>query len=300
MELTFNLGAAHKGTVLYSTRLSTKKADDILQNVKVPSELRRRRLLDFFPVYKAAELRNLVLFFFPAIIDSIPDDRPQLKEMWLSYIYLVRAYTCLNDEELAALRQGDLDKCMDRFQELHQTIFGPRNATYNLHGFLHLKLIRKTGPTTTSSALQFENVYAITQRCYVAGTRSTGKQLLQNFIARNKTELNHRCYLQLSFSDKATPLTDDTLCFHKRTLSFVRIKTFVGTDAALVQKLKTRNYFHLPLRYLSWAALFVKSYQGEMEGDQFVLPLKELTKALMVANVLTACPTAVAHEGRGE
>lgn len=77
VELTFDVGV--KRTRITKRKLSnTKLFNQLMLCTKVPREFpRRARILDFC-VYKAQEFRNIVLFFFPIVLECI---EPNSKEI---------------------------------------------------------------------------------------------------------------------------------------------------------------------------------------------------------------------------
>ncbi len=61
------------------------------------------------------------------------------------------------------------------------------NATINCHVFSHLlESRRRTGPLQETSTEDFESLYAVLSRCYVAGTRNTPKQCFENHYIKQK------------------------------------------------------------------------------------------------------------------
>ncbi len=62
-----------------------------------------------------------------------------------------------------------------------------RNATINCHVFSHLlESRRRSGPLQETSTEDFESLYAVLGRCYVAGTRNTPKQCFENHYIKQK------------------------------------------------------------------------------------------------------------------
>lgn len=217
-ELTFKTSQAPR---LFSRaqfpRIHLAKLHNELNTVLVPREFSRRARSMEIGVWKAEEYRNLILFFFPAVIKVMRNlNPPNLIEMeltrsiqlWASLAFVLRA-CCLQDEEyngvdksMLWLHQGNFLKQLDR---LHGS---PGNFTYNVHQVLHLVEMRSVGPLPELSAFPFEGSYNNLKRSFHRGTPNIGKQMMEVFYHRNR--LGHACVKTIKAEAKVTNFTDDS------------------------------------------------------------------------------------------
>ena len=190
VQLTFTCGETRKR--LTTRRLSNPKVfNAIMMRLKVPSEFSRRgRNLDL-GVMKAEEFRNLIIFFFPIVLECIPGSAgDKERRLWQILAFQVRAYT-LPNSEFMQVRESQLQHCCERFYLLYESLFGKTNCSYNIHMMGHLSKVRARGPLTETSTFAFESYYGEMRNSYVAGTSSTGKQLLQNAYIKRQLPHTH-------------------------------------------------------------------------------------------------------------
>lgn len=97
LELTFNVGENRE-------RITKRKLSDAssfnkqISDVQVLREFNRRmRYLDL-GVMKAQEMRNISLFFFPLVLNCIPDEFQKEKKNWLQLTFIMRACTISQEE----------------------------------------------------------------------------------------------------------------------------------------------------------------------------------------------------------
>ncbi len=119
------------------------------------------------------------------------------------YSFLVRAYHY--DDDVLEKVETSLRQTVDKsLADLHRYFYDyfdegfcqkedkkkkqkARNATINVHVFSHLlESRRRTGPLQDTSTEDFESMYGVLSRCYVAGTRNTNKQCFQNHYIKQK------------------------------------------------------------------------------------------------------------------
>ena len=114
IELTFNVGESRKR--ITKRKLSKpEEYNKIMNEVKVPSEFSRRgRNLDL-KVMKGEEFRNLIIFFFPIVINCIEmSNGKQERILWLMFAYLIRAYVIPREEFYYVCRE-QVDFCREKF-----------------------------------------------------------------------------------------------------------------------------------------------------------------------------------------
>ena len=160
-----------------------------------------RRTRDFDPaVYKSEEYRNFVLVFWPVILTTAP--RATVK-IWLLTVYIVRAMCLPNDLynrlDTEALETALLRKWYVWFEKT----FTADQCTYSAHVFSHLDKVRRHGVLSKTSALRYENKYAIIKQNYRSGTSSVGSQVLVTSLFANLT--GHNCRPARRYSSSAPP-----------------------------------------------------------------------------------------------
>ena len=200
LELTFSVGEKRHTNI--TRRLTPpKKYNEQIKEIKCPKEFSRRsRALDL-SVMKGQEMRNLILFFFPLIINSIPNETKE-KTVWLLLAYMVRACVLPNNE-FNVLDPSLITTASDNMYELYEQLYGVTNCTYSIHLVCsHLLQIRGTNPLTETSAFKFESFYGELRRSFVTGTPSTLKQMFQTIYLRRS--LQHNCKESIYLSPKET------------------------------------------------------------------------------------------------
>lgn len=295
IELTFAVGEVRIRITkrkLSSTAIFNEKMRLQLD----PSEFGRRgRNLDF-SVMKGEELRNVTLFFFPYVLDSIePSQGKNERKLWLVFAFQVRAYV-LPDTEYEHVKNVDLNLCWDLFLVLFEQLYGVRNASYSIHMMCHLKEIRKRGKLTDTSTFAHESYYGEMRRSYVTGTLSTGKQILQN--AYLKRSLPHfHCQKPLKFRAKDTTRSSDKLfyVFKNNTYKFYMIKSQMADGSFSAVQYGKRSYKPTEVS-LDWSSVGVFLKSGVNETQVIFHPEEITGKAIIVDKLIMSCPTNVLQE----
>ena len=297
LPLTFQVGDTKRRAT--KRKLSSPKLfNDIMQKQKVPKEFSRRgRNLDL-KVMKAEEFRNLILFFFPIILACI-DGQSDTNErnLWLVMAFQIRAYV-LPDTEYENVCQIQLEYCCNRFLTLFEEIYGARHASYNVHMMCHLKQVRERGPLTNTSTFATESYYSEMRRSYVAGTASTGKQLLQNaFIKR---QLPHRkCHKNIIYHPKDTRMSCNKYfyVFQNNAYTFYIIKEICDDGAYKCVRQGRRQYKPAENSHLNWESVGVFLISAIDESEEKKFYKNEITgKAIVVMNFIITCPSNVLKE----
>ena len=168
---------------------------------------RRLRRLDQAN-YKSEEFRNLVLVYWPAVMDTLP---PEAVKCWLTLVFVVRALY-LPD---GLLPEGLLEEAFAKagsWYRLFEQTFGPECCSYNVHIFgSHLDKVRIHGPLSEASATIYEGHYERIKRAYRGGTMATGTQALKNVLLAMRN--GHNCGIRNTLSLRKTSKTDDTLVY---------------------------------------------------------------------------------------
>ncbi len=152
--------------------------------------------------YKSEEYRNLILCYWPIVMDTAPAGTVKA---WLLTMYILRAvslpdalYVPLKEKVKAALGQWYVE---------YERAFKAENCTYNTHVFHHIDLVRDLGPLWETSATASEDFYAILKKNYREGTTATGSQALMNTnLARM---CGHHCERPRLVTQTATSRLED-------------------------------------------------------------------------------------------
>lgn len=200
VKLNFKVGENRQRNT--KRKLSSPKLfNDLIKLVQVTREFSRRcRNLDF-GVMKASEFRNLLLFFFPIVLDCIEDTFEDDQEIWLHLVYMVRACVLPNDE----FRKIDVtlvESACQKFYILYEKLYGQINCTYSIHVMCsHIMLIKGNSPLTAKSAFKFESFFSEMKNMFQPGTLSPLKQILQNCFVKRILEF-HQCEKSIFLSQK--------------------------------------------------------------------------------------------------
>ena len=180
LELTFSVGEVRPR---HSNRKLTPPSvyNAFMSDIKVPHEFSRRaRQLDF-GVLKAQEMRNIILFFFPLIVQCM-EPTAKKRKLWLLLAYVIRS-CCLSNDEFEYISDNHITNLCHQFYALYEKLFSVHNCTYNTHIIgSHLLLMRRNGPLSFTSAFPFESFYAELRHSFTPGTISPLKQMIQKVI----------------------------------------------------------------------------------------------------------------------
>ena len=294
VELTFRVGEPRSRVTKRKLSLPSQFNSQIL-GVQVVREFNRRiRELDF-SVYKAQEFRNLVLFFFPLIINCI---EPNAKErhMWLYLSYMVRS-CIVPSEEFKPFPLNVLDKCASSFYSLYQQLFGVKNCTYSIHVFCgHLIEMRFHGPLTETSAFPFESFYGEMRNSFVPGTPSTLKQIMSNVLIK-RVLCKHKCENDIYISVKNSPMECNNLIytFKQNVYTVYLVKSINGNNLTCqIQETLPCSFPETPT--LNWGIIGVFE-KGPLLQEEIVIDRKNIKgKVLTVTNLLLTCPLNVLRE----
>ena len=294
IELTFSVGESRQRVT--KRRLSSPATFNLLMlQIKVPCEFsRRNRELDF-GVMKGQEFRNIVLFFFPVVLNSI--EKPaQERKLWLLFTYMIRACIIPTEEFKLLDVEVIIDVC-DQFYKLYERLFGECNCTYNTHVVsCHLLEMRHSGPLTMTSAFPFEAFYGEIRNSFYPGTQSSLKQIFKNILL--KRNLSHHCCEQsIRYSSKETNLENDTLiyCFQDYTHKMYRICE-VHADYVICKRQgrRTTQFPEMPRHNFSQIGIYEK---GALAINEEKIMKNNIDgKIIEVMGYLITCPNAILRE----
>lgn len=294
VELCFNVGENRKRETkrkLSSPALFNK----LMINIKVTRECSRRvRDLDF-ALYKGQEYRNLILFFFPVIIDCIENEAKERK-LWLQFSFMIRACTIPNNE----FKQIDLnwiENTAKEFYVLYEKLFGAQNCTYYTHIVCcHLLEMRYHGPLTLTSAFGFESFYGEVRHSFMPGTQSTLKQIFQKVLIKRALGY-HSCKSPITYSDSETAMENNTLIYCYQDFNHKMYKIVENHDD-YVMCVRQGKYDHKfkETPNLPWSKVGVYR-QGPLSTEKEKIMKKNIGgKVFQVNNLLITCANNILRE----
>ena len=179
-ELLFAVGDTRE-TNSNTPRERVDALNSQLKGIRVPVEITRRPRAMDYRNYKAAEWRNLLLYYFPVVVNCLPNGLR--RQMWLELAYLCRAYT-VDEDTYRQLDKSALKDLARKWFRNYSREFGKTNLRYIIHLILHLECIRVHGPFCKISAFPFEGAFGASLRSQQQGTTSQGLQFLRQSYMR--------------------------------------------------------------------------------------------------------------------
>lgn len=271
--------------------------------LQVPREFGRRcRSMDF-GVMKACEFRNILIFFFPVVLDCIDDQYKKEKQIWLHLAYMIRACVIPNDE-FHNVDEATITRACEKFYKLYQDVFGQKNCSYSVHVMSsHLLKIRQNRPLTYKSAFKFESFFSEMRNLFQAGTTSPLKQILENCYV--KRSLEHHVCEKTTFYDtykdnKKNPGKENNYLVYvfdeNKELTMYIIKEKIDDQHFLCCKQgKYKVTMNLTPEY-DWSTVGVYNV-GPVSEETITIPIDKISgKVLKVNNYLITCPLNVLHE----
>ena len=294
VELTFKVGETRSRVTKRKLSLPSQFNSQI-HNVKVFREFNRRiRDLDF-SVYKGQEFRNLLLFFFPLILNCIEPNNKE-RHMWLYLTYMIKACV-VPKEEFTPLDLGIIERCTKQFYSLYQQLFGVRNCTYTIHTVSsHLIVMRYKGPLTETSAFPFESFYSELRNSFVPGTPSTLKQILENVLIK-RVITHHQCANDIYISEKETAMEANNLIYCYRHMEYTVYKVMsVDSDMLSCYLYETLPCSFIETPELPWNMIGVFKKGMIVEENVIIMKKDVKGKVIAVEDLLITCPLNVLRE----
>ena len=292
--LTFNVGEIRQRNTTRKLS-SVNDFNQLMSQVKVVREYSRRsRNLDL-SVMKGQEYRNIIIVFFPLIINCI---EPNAKErrLWLLLAYSIRACV-LPDVEFNNIDISVIDYCGKHFYNLFESLFHSRNCSYYVHVVgSHMPQIRSKGPLTATSAFGFESFYGEMRHSFTPRTNSPLKQIMENILLKRSIS-HHCCQSTIYFSPNDSPMESNSLIytFFENEYQFHKIKSI---DDNVMECYKLGKY---PTSFpetptLNWGKIGVFQAGGISEETTLIMKENVAGKVLQVNDLFLTCPNNVLLE----
>lgn len=294
VELTFKVGENRPR--ITKRKLSLPSQFNVqIRSVKGTREFNRRiRELDF-AVYKGQEFRNLLLFYFPLVLNCIELNAKE-RPMWLCLSYMIKVCT-IPKEEFKSASLDLIEKSCKQFYSLYQQLFGVKNCTYNTHVLSsHLVEVRFHGPLTYTSAFPFESFYSELRNSFVPETQSTLKQIMRNVMIKRVLS-KHKCENEIYFSEKESPMEQNNMiyCFEQKTYFIYKIIA-VEPNVLICHSVGKKKCFFRETPNLPWEKIGVFLKGEEEEIPVHICKSTVKGKVLIVNDFMITCPINVLHE----
>ena len=305
VELTFKVGE-NRDRVTKRKLSDPKSYNDQIRDIQVCREFSRRcRNLDF-GVMKAAEFRNILIFFFPIVLNCIEDEFQEEKQLWLYLVYIIRACIIPN-EEFTQIMKEDVETACRKFYTLFEKTYGVQNCSYSIHILpSHMLQIRGNMPLTHRSAFKFENFYSEMKNLFKPGTVSTMKQIVQNSLMKRILE-HHKCEKTTYFCPEKKPKPGVKFNPPKENNSLIYVYQNHSFHMYSIDEVVDDDNFRCKIQGKFRATMpLTPEYDWSKVGVFKVGPLSEETKMIRRSDVagkvirvkeyLITCPLNVLHE----
>ncbi len=216
--------------------------DKSLPLLHYPSEFSRFPRAIEVPHYKSSEWRNLVTCGFDTVTQALLRlHQKAYARVWEHFVFLVRGLQ-LDHNMFTELKQAvNLKEVMARFYKLYVKEFKPGSCPATVHMFYHLLEQRDTGSVTEHSTEVFESFYGLLKQAYQPGTKSMGKQIMENvYNYYNSTSNKHRCKPRLRLRPKGKGRSDNSLVVTQS--GYYMIRDRVGPGLYDANKIDTAAY----------------------------------------------------------
>ena len=294
VECTFNVGT--KRSRVTNRKLSSPSDfNKLMLLTKVVKKFSRRvRNLDL-AFFKAQEYRNLLLFFFPLVLECIEPEAEE-RTLWLYLVFMLRS-SVIPSNEYAPIDLNVVQQCCDSFYRLFEQLFGEKNCSYYLHVLCcHLTEIRTHGPLTDTSAFKFESFYGEVRRSFVPGTPSVLKQIMSNIFLKRAIS-KHVCENNIFISNYDTSMECNSLiyCYKQQQYQVYKISDIHEDNVSCHKVGQYKAHFQqTPNINLSSVGVFKKG--GVSSDTTFIRKSDIAGKVLNVGKYLVTCPTNVLNE----
>ena len=305
VELTFKVGENRERVT--KRKLSPPATYNLkIKEVQLTRECSRRCQNLDFGVMKASEFRNVLIFFFPIVIDCIEDTFKKEREIWLHLVFMVRACV-LPNEEFRIIDNNKVDYACEKFYELYEKTYGQINCTYSIHSVSHILKIRQNRPLTYKSAFKFENFFSELRNLFQPGTVSPLKQVFQNCFVKRLLDY-HYCEKKTFFSAKkkakvgkknnpGKEINHLIYTYDEDQVLNMYIINEIIDDDTFKCNIQGKFKANLPLsKVYDWSHVGVYRI-GPVSEEFKIIKRKDICgKVIQVQNYLITCPNNVLHE----
>lgn len=292
LELTFDIGEK-RARITKRALSSTTLFDICMSNTKVTRECSRRaRKLDL-AVMKAQEYRNILILFFPHVLQCLEGNAKERK-LWLLLVFMIRSCILPSEEQI---NLDDIAEASHEFYELYERLFGCDNCTYNTHIVCaHLIEMRAHGPLTLTSAFGFEAFYGEMRHAFTAGTQSPLKQIFQKVLLKRVIS-HHCCENSIYFSARDSPLECNSLIYVYKNGDHQMYKIQkVNKDTLLCYPQGKYDYTFRECSKYNWSSIGVYK-KGGIRQTPITIPKNIVAgKVLIVGDFLITCPNNILRE----
>ena len=298
VSLTFKVGEVRERVTI--RKLTPPEQYNVkIKSVQLPRESSRRcRNLDY-GVLKASEFRNILIFFFPIVLECIGEEFKSEQELWLHFVFQVRACILPNDE-FKIVNSSHVQSAGKKFYIMYEQLYGVTNCTYSIHvGASHLLKIRGSRPLTFKSAFKFESYFAEMKQLFHAGTVSPLKQIIQNCFVKRILETHH-CEKTLFFAPPKENAKENNYLVYifdeNEKICMYSINKILDDDNLQCHTQgKYQFQSNLTPEY-DWSTVGVFR-AGPISEDNVIIKKKAISgKVLKVSNLLITCPINVLLE----
>ena len=293
-ELTFNVGT-NRPRITKRKLSSTAEFNKLMAETKVFGEFSRRaRDLDF-AVFKAEEFRNLILFFFPHVLECLEKSAKE-RDCWLYLAFMIRACV-LPDNEFFNINVNQISIACTKFYKIYEKLFGYSNCTYSIHVLCcHLLQLRELGPLTDTSAFKFESFYGEIRNSFTPGTPSSLKQIFEKIFLK-RALCKHSCEKSTLISNYETAYQSNSLVYTYTNDSFNIYNVIDIQDDEITCHPQGKFSCHFEnTPELSWSKVGVFK-KGASSKDIVNIPKNTIAgKVLKVGSYLITCPDNVLKE----
>ena len=302
VELTFKVGQ-NRNRVTKRKLSDPEQFNILIRDVQLPNESSRRcRNLDF-AVLKATEFRNMLIFFFPIVLECIELEYVKERKLWLQIAFVIRACV-LTNEEFNVINKNTISELAKNFYKNFEKVYGPQNCTYSIHIVAsHILKIRGNEPLTSRSAFIFENFYGEMKNLFCPGTISPLKQILKNCIMKRLLQPHH-CSSPIKYSsmpplEKLNIGKENNYCIYTLKHNEHCIYNIVSDNGdntfTCVKQGKFEAKFN-ELKKLNWSQVGVYEI-GPICDEPVVINKNEISgKIIKVGKYLITCPKNVLLE----
>ena len=283
-----------------------KLYNDQIESIQVPRETSRRcRNLDI-GVMKASEYRNIIILFFPIVINCIEETAEDERRVWLHLAFMIRSCVIPNNE-FNCIDTQLIESACKKFYILFEQLFGAINCSYSIHTVpSHLLQIRGNRPLTSKSAFKFESFYGEMRHMFKPRTVSPLKQIIQNCYVKRMLE-THYCEKTLYLTPQKTPKPGVKFNPGKECNHLVYIFNNQKYEMYSINKVIDNEHFQCNVQG-KFSANFALTPEynwskvgcfkmGPLSEENVIIKRSEICgKVVNVNGYLITCPTNVLHE----